>query len=426
MKTVARYHMNKVDDENVCRNCKVQLKRAYLGLKLTPEELDLLDRPKTSHIVSFPVKMDDGNIKIFTGYRVQYNDARGPTKGGIRFHPDLTLEDVTNLAFLMALKCAVVNIPFGGAKGGVVVNPKELSPGELERLTRRYVRAIGGSLGPTKDIPAPDVYTDEKIMAWILDEYERMKGEHTPAVVTGKPVSLGGTAVRSYSTSQGGFYLLEEALAQLGMKKENTTIAIQGFGNAGSNAAKLLSDAGHKVIAVSDSKGGILDEKGLPIDEVLDHKQKKGTVLGFKGSKEITNDALLSVECDVLIPAALSDQIRKDNANDVKAKIVVELANAPITIEADDVLFKNGVIVIPDILANAGGVVVSYLEWVQNLSNDRWTDMKVKKRLRWIMSSAFKEVSKICSSENCSMRHAAHRLAVDRILEAERLRGNLK
>ncbi len=331
-----------------------------------------------------------------------------------------------NLAFLMALKCAVVNIPFGGAKGGVVVNPKELSEDELERLTRSYVRALEGFIGPMKDIPAPDVYTDERIMAWILDEYERMMGGHFPAVVTGKPTTLGGTGVRSYSTSLGGFYLLEEAMAHLGMQKEDITIAIQGFGNAGYNAAKILHDAGYRVIAVSDSKGGIMDEEGLDVGKVLEHKRRTGTVMGFNGSREITNEELLASKCDLLVPAALSDQIRKDNAENIRAKVLLELANAPITINADDILFDKGTVIIPDILANAGGVVVSYLEWVQNLNNDRWTDQKVMKRLRWIMTSAFQEVSKISTSEKCSMRHAAHRLAVDRILEAERLRGNLK
>ncbi len=423
---VARHQLQRVDDENVCRNCMAQLQKTYLGLELTPEEIELLSRPQRAITVSFPVLMDSGEIKTFTGYRVQYNDARGPTKGGIRFHQDLTLEDMKNLAFLMALKCAVVNIPFGGSKGGVVVNPKELSMGELERLTRAYTRSIHMFIGPDVDIPAPDVYTDERIMAWIMDEYERMRGGHFPAVVTGKPTALGGTEVRSYSTSLGGFYLLEEALAHLGMKKEGITIAIQGFGNAGSTAARIFHEAGYKVIAVSDSKGGIMNRKGLPIGEVLKHKQSNGTVMGFRGAEEITNEELLAAECDVLIPAALSDQITMDNVDDVKAKIVLELANAPTTIEADDVLFEKGIVVIPDILANAGGVVVSYLEWVQNLNNDRWTDHKVMKRLRWMMTSAFQEVSRICDAEKCSMRHASHRLAVERILKAERMRGNLK
>lgn len=426
MPVISRYNSTRVDDENVCRNCRVQLQRAYIGLELTPEELELLSRPQRSLTVSFPVRMDSGEIRLFTGYRVQYNDARGPTKGGIRFHPEITLEDVRTLAFLMALKCAVVNIPFGGSKGGVAVNPKELSIDELERLTRAYIRSIHMFIGPNVDIPAPDIYTDEKIMAWIMDEYERIHGGHFPAVVTGKPTVLGGTEVRSYSTSLGGLYLLEEALPQLKMKKEESTVAIQGFGNAGSNAARLLQESGYKVIAVSDSKGGIINKRGLTVSEVLKHKEKTGTVMGFKGADDITNDELLAAECDVLVPAALSDQIRKDNASGVRAKVVLELANAPTTVDADDVLFQRGVFVIPDILANAGGVVVSYLEWVQNLNNDRWTDHKVMKRLRWMMTSAFHEVSRICQTEKCSTRHAAHRLAVERILKAERLRGTLR
>ncbi len=423
---ISRHNATRLDDENVCRNCRVQLQRAYIGMELTPEELELLSRPQRTITVNFPVAMDSGEIRLFSGYRVQYNDARGPTKGGIRFHQETTLEDMKSLAFLMALKCAVVNIPFGGAKGGVVVNSKELSSSELERLTRAYIRAIHMFIGPAVDIPAPDVYTDEKIMAWIMDEYERMHGGHFPAVVTGKPTALGGTEVRSYSTSLGGFYLLEEALPHLGMKKEGITVAIQGFGNAGSNAARILHEAGYRVIVVSDSKGGIMNRRGLPIGEVLKHKEKTGTVVGFGGADDITNDELLAAECDVLVPAALSDQIRGDNAKDVRAKVVLELANAPTTIEADDIFFEKGVTVIPDILANAGGVVVSYLEWVQNLNNDRWTDHKVMKRLRWMMTSAFQEVTKICQAEKCSMRHAAHWLAVERILKAERLRGTLK
>ncbi len=421
-----RYRRVRRDDENVCRHCKVQLKRAYLGLKLTPEELALLDRPKRSLTVSFPVGMDSGEVKIFTGYRVQYNDSRGPTKGGIRFHPELTLDDVKELAFLMAVKCAVVNIPFGGAKGGVVVNPKELSDGELEKLTRGYINAIHRYLGPTRDIPAPDVYTDERVMAWILDEYERVTGEHAPAAVTGKPVELGGTPVRSYSTSLGGVHVLEAALEHMGMEKEGIRVAIQGFGNAGSNIARILSEKGYAVVAVSDSRGAILSEKGLDIRGVLEHKRREGTVGGFKGSRELTNQELLALDCDILVPAALSEQITEENAGDVRAKVLLELANAPTTVEADDILFKKGVIVIPDILANAGGVVASYLEWVQNLSNDRWTDAKVEKRLMWIMTAAFREVYGLCQGEKCSMRHAAHRVAVERILKAERLRGNLK
>jgi glutamate dehydrogenase/glutamate dehydrogenase (NAD(P)+) len=420
-----RYERLHRDDENVCRHCMEQLNRTYMGLKLTHAELDILEHPRKTMVVSFPVRMDDGETHMFTGYRVQYNNARGPTKGGIRFHPDLTMDDVRNLAFLMALKCAVVNIPFGGAKGGVIVNPKELSRGELERVTRGYIRAIHRFLGPRRDIPAPDVYTNAQIMAWILDEYEKTTGESAPGVVTGKPLALGGSKARSYATSLGGSYVLKEALKLLNMDKSQGNVAIQGFGNAGANLARILHEDGYKVIAVSDSKGGILNKKGLPIGEVLKHKKETGSVIGFPGAKDITNEELLALECKVLIPAALSDQITKENADNVKAKVILELANAPITVEADDILFKKGITVIPDILANAGGVAVSYIEWIQNLTNDYWRERRVVGKLRKIMVDAFREVARSCELEKCSMRLAAHYLAVRRILEAERLRGNL-
>ncbi|MDP6612506.1 MAG: Glu/Leu/Phe/Val dehydrogenase [Candidatus Hydrothermarchaeota archaeon] len=403
-----------------------QLSRIYMGLELTHSELDILEHPRKTFMVSFPVRMDNGETHMFTGYRVQYNNARGPTKGGIKFHPDLTLDDVQNLAFLMTLKCAVVDIPFGGAKGGVVVNPKKLSKGELERVTRGYIRAIHRFIGPRRDIPAPDVYTNEQIMAWILDEYEKTTGESAPGVVTGKPMALGGSKARSYATSLGGSYVLMEALKLFNMDKSWGSVAIQGFGNVGANLARILHEDDCKVIAVSDSKGGILNKKGLNIGEVLKHKEERGSVIGFPDAKDITNEELLALECDVLIPAALSNQITKKNANKVKAKILLELANAPITVEADDILFKKGIPVIPDILANAGGVVVSYIEWVQNLTNDYWREKRVVGKLRKIMVSAFHEVARSCEVEKCSMRLGAHYLAVRRILEAERLRGNLR
>lgn len=420
-----RFERQHRDDSNVCRHCREQLSRTYMGLKLTHAELDVLEHPRKTLIVSFLVLMDNGETRMFTGYRVQYNNARGPTKGGIRFHPELTLEDVQNLAFLMALKCAVVNIPFGGAKGGVVVNPKELSNGELERVTRGYIRAIHRFLGPRRDIPAPDVYTDEQIMAWILDEYEKTSGESAPGVVTGKPLALGGSKARSHSTSLGGSYILEEALKLFNWKSP-FSVAVQGFGNVGSNIARILHENGFRVIAVSDSKGGVLSKKGLNVSEVSKHKNETGSVVGFNGAKDITNEELLELGCNVLIPAALSDQITKENAGDVKADLILELANAPITVEADDILFKNNVRVIPDILANAGGVVVSYLEWIQNLTNNYWSEKRVVINLRRIMVSAFHEVARVCELEKCSMRLAAHYLAVRRILEAERLRGNLR
>jgi glutamate dehydrogenase/leucine dehydrogenase len=413
------------DDRNLCKLAISEMGDIYSDLSLSEEELDLLYMPRRSFTAHFPVRMDSGKIKMFVGHRVQYNDARGPAKGGIRFHPELTLDHVKDLSFLMALKCAVVNIPFGGSKGGVVVNPKELSRNELEQVTRGYIRAIASHIGPFKDIPAPDVYTDEKVMVWILDEYERIKGEHIPAVVTGKPIELGGSRARSYSTSLGGIYILEEAMRRMDMDKFEVSIAIQGFGNVGENAARILYERGYKVIAVSDSKGGIINKEGLDIQAVMKHKAETGSVVDFEGSKNITNEELLTCGCDILVPAALSDQLNKSNAHDVKAKVVLELANAPTTKEADDIFFEKNIMLIPDVLANAGGVVVSYFEWSQNLNNDYWEEDKVLERLKKIMITAFNDVYSHCDEKDCRMRRSAYQLAIKRILHAERLRGNL-
>jgi glutamate dehydrogenase/leucine dehydrogenase len=413
------------DDTNLCKLCMSELGNVYTKLEMSAEELDMLDMPRRSFTVHFPVRMDVGNIKMFVGHRVQYNDARGPTKGGIRFHPELTLDHVKDLAFLMTLKCAAVNIPFGGAKGGIVVNPRELSKNELEKLTRGYIRAIADYIGPYKDIPAPDVYTDERIMVWILDEFERIKGEHVPAVVTGKPIELGGSKVRSYSTSLGGVYVLEEAMKIIGMKASDVSIAIQGFGNVGKNAARILHEKGYTITAVSDSKGGILNKAGLDVLALQEHKDTTGSVVEFPGSNNITNAELLTSDCDILIPAALSDQLNRDNAKDVKSKIIVELANAPTTTEADKIFLDRKIMVIPDVLANAGGVVVSYFEWIQNLSNDYWEEDKVLERLRNTMITSFNDIYTMCLETNNGMRRAAYQLAIKRILNAERLRGNL-
>ncbi len=402
-----------------------ELQSIYADLALSREELDLLSVPRRIFTVSFPVKMPSGKTRMFTGHRVQYSDARGPSKGGIRFHPEMTAEHTSELAFLMALKCAVVNIPFGGSKGGVVVDPLKLSQGELELVTRGYIRAIADFIGPFKDIPAPDVYTDEHIMAWILDEYERINREHIPAVVTGKPPELGGIHVRRYSTALGGVHVLEQAMKERGMEAHGTRVAVQGFGNVGENAARILHHWGYTVVAVSDVNGGIMDPAGLDITVLRRHKNRTGTVVGFEGARSITNAELLAAECDILIPAALSNQIDEKNAADVKAKIVLELANAPVTAAADDILFDRNVMVIPDILANAGGVVVSYFEWSQNLSNDYWPENKVLERLKQIMIAAFNDVNGHCREAKCRLRKAAYQLAVKRILSAERLRGNL-
>lgn len=413
-------------DEKYLRSLGMtELQTIYADLGLTRDELDLLSMPRRSFTVSFPVKMTTGKSQLFSGYRVQYNDARGPSKGGIRFHPEIDEEHTRELAFLMALKCAVVNIPFGGAKGGVIVDPLELSSRDLELVTRGYIRAIADYLGPFKDIPAPDVYTDEQIMAWILDEYERIKREHVPAVVTGKPPELGGIAARRYSTALGGIHVLEQALRDRGREPRGLRVAVQGFGNVGENTARLLFERGYTVIAVSDVNGGILNRNGLDIPEVTAHKKKTGTVMKFHGAQEIANAELLTTDCDVLVPAALSNQLDAHNANDVKARIILELANAPTTAAADDILFNRDVFLIPDILANAGGVVVSYFEWSQNLNSDIWPEDQVLERLKQIMITAFNDVQDHCSEKLCRMRKAAYELAVKRILHAEKLRGNL-
>ncbi len=414
-----------IDGKNLCHLCVSELESIYTELQLTDAELEILSLPRHIFTVHFPVKLSDGSTKMFIGHRVQFNDARGPSKGGIRFHPDLKVDHVSDLAFLMSLKCAVVDIPFGGAKGGVVVNPKELSRGELELVTRAYVREIADFIGPFKDIPAPDVYTDEKVMVWILDEYEHLKREHVPAAVTGKPVELGGLKARNYSTSLGGIYVLEETMKKEGMGTSGVTVAVQGFGNVGENAARILHERGYKVVALSDSRGGITNRDGLNIPDVIKHKKSAGRVEGFPGSESISNEDLLVADCDILVPAALSDQIDGNNAGNIKAKIVLELANAPSTTEADNILFDRSVIIIPDVLANAGGVAGSYLEWIQNLNNDYWEHDRVLDKLKRIMISALDDVFSICKEENISMRKAAYKIAIKRILTAERLRGNL-
>jgi len=423
---VERHHEQLHRDENSLRSVSsAELRAIYRDLELSREELELLAVPRRSFTVSFPVRMSSGKTRMFVGHRVQYNDARGPAKGGIRFHPEVTIEDVSELAVLMGLKCAVVNIPFGGAKGGVAVNPQELSPQELELVTRGYIRAIADHLGPFKDIPAPDVYTDERTMAWILDEYERIKREHVPAVVTGKPPELGGIAARRYSTALGGIHVLEQALKKLDREPESTRIAIQGYGNVGDNTAVLLHQRGYRIVAVSDARGGLFDPHGLDIPAVSGHKRSGGSLAGFSGAREITNLELLATDCDVLIPAALANQLDRGNAASIRARIILELANAPTTAEADDLLFARNVMVIPDILANAGGVVVSYFEWSQNLSGDAWPEAKVLDRLRDIMTTAFNDVHDRCRLTNCRMRKSAYELGVRRILDAEHLRGNL-
>jgi glutamate dehydrogenase/leucine dehydrogenase len=413
------------DEKDLRSLARAELQGIYADLGLSREELDLLSAPRRVFTVSFPVKMSSGKTQLFTGHRVQYNDARGPAKGGIRFHPEMTAEHTSDLALLMALKCAVVKIPFGGAKGGVVVDPMQLDQDDLERVTRGYIRAIADFIGPFKDIPAPDVYTDERIMAWVLDEYERIKREHVPAVVTGKPPELGGLPVRRYSTALGGIHVLEEAMKDRAMEARGTRVAIQGFGNVGANAARILHHWGYSIVAVSDVNGAIMNPQGLDISLLRHYKKKTGSLKGFPGAKSITNAELLTSDCDVLVPAALSNQLDETNARAVKAKIVLELANAPTTAGADDILFDRNVTVIPDILANAGGVIASYFEWSRNLSSDIRPETKDLDHLHELMIAAYNDVHSLCKAEQCRLRKAAYQLAVKRILHAERLRGNL-
>ena len=415
-----------MEKDNVCIDCYNQVDKVAKLLKLGQAELDVLTIPKRILTFSFPVKIDSGDIRYFTGYRVQFNDARGPTKGGIRFHPEVKLEEIKTLAFLMTLKCAVVNLPYGGAKGGVMIEPKRFSVEELERISRGYIREINGFIGHDIDIPAPDVNTDAKIMAWMLDEYEKLKGRHVPAAITGKPIALSGSKAREFSTSIGGAYVLQELADEFDMKPKKTTVAVQGFGNVGMNIARILHEWGYKVVAVSDSKSGIFNISGLDIKDVIKHKEKIGKLAKFKGANDISNEELLELKTDVLVPAALEDQITKKNANKIKAKLILEMANRPITLEADEILLDKHIFVMPDILANAGGVVVSYFEWVQNSQNFYWSEQLVLERLKTHMTNAVKELSKVCTDFRCDMRQSLYINAIKKILEAERLRGNLK
>ena len=378
---------------------------------------------KREFTVHFPVKMDDGSIRLFTGYRVQHNDIRGPFKGGIRFHPDVNLDEVRALAAWMTMKAAVVNIPYGGAKGAVVCNPKNLSQDELERMTRRYTSEISVLIGPEKDIPAPDVGTNPKIMAWIMDTYSMNRGNSVLGVVTGKPIEIGGSPGRLEATGRGCVINALLAAKHLGIKVEGGTAVVQGFGNVGGIAARMLVENGVRLIAVSDSQGGVYNQNGLDMNKLRSHKQESGSVAGLRGSESIYQNELLGLKCDILVPAALENTICVDNADIVKASMIVEGANGPTTPEADIILNDNGKFVIPDILANAGGVVVSYFEWVQGLQSFFWSENQVNQQLETVMNNAFHEVLEISLREKISMREAAYMLAVKRIDSAITLRG---
>jgi len=383
----------------------------------------VLREPRREFTVHFPVHMDDGSVQVFTGYRVQHNLGRGPAKGGIRYHQDVSLDEVKALAMWMTWKCAVVGIPYGGGKGGVIVDPKKLSQKELEGLSRRFFTEIEVLIGPEKDIPAPDVNTNAQVMAWFMDTYSMHQGYTVPGVVTGKPISLGGSEGRNEATARGCIYTIVEAARHRGMDLRKARVAVQGFGNAGSIAARLIAEEGSTVVAVSDSTGGIHNPAGLDVAKVIAWKGEHGTVQGFPGASDVTNAEVLEVECDILIPAALENQITDRNAGRVKAKLVAEAANGPTTPDADVILAANGVFMIPDILCNAGGVTVSYFEWVQDLNRDQWTEIEVNEKLRVMMKKAFHETLAIAERESCDMRTAAYLLAVERVANAMTMRG---
>lgn len=391
-----------------------------------PEIIERLRFAQSTLTVSVPLRMDDGSLRVFEGYRVRHSDLRGPAKGGLRYHPKVELDQIKTLAFWMTCKCAVLNLPYGGAKGGIAVDPKSLSPAELERLSRQFIVRIADAIGPDIDIPAPDVYTNSRIMGWMMDEYSHLVRKRTPAVITGKPVSLGGSLGRDTATGRGGFICLQAYMKEKKRKPEDTTVAIHGFGNAGQAIARLLFEEGYKVVAVSDSRGAIFRKEGLDVPSVIDHKNEKselkavycdGSVCESVDAEQLENEELLELDVDVLVPAALSNTIVAENARNVQAEVIVELANGPVSGEADAILEKAGKSVIPDILANAGGVTVSYYEWVQNRTGDYWTEEEVHERLEKRMNKEFKNVYSLAREKQISLRKAAYVLALQRIGE---------
>lgn len=400
-----------------------QFQRAADVMKLDPNVQEILRKPRRILSVNFPVKMDDGRILLYQGFRCQHNNALGPYKGGIRFHPNVTIEEVKALSMWMTWKCAVAGVPFGGAKGGVTVNPKQLSHDELERLSRSFFSMISEIVGPYRDIPAPDVYTDSQIMAWFMDEYSKFEKNNAFAVVTGKPIIIGGSLGRDAATGRGVAVTIEEAARHLKMDLKKSTCAIQGFGNVGSWAHQFLEEAGVKIVAVSDSRGGVYKKTGLWFNDVAAYKKKTGSIINLPETENITNEELLELDVDILVPAALEDVITEKNAHSIKAKLVAEGANGPTTPEADDILFKNDITMIPDILANSGGVSTSYLEWVQNLQHLYWSAEEVDQRLKAIMTKAFAEVWRTTQEHNLDMRTGAYIYAIGKVRDAMKIRG---
>lgn len=399
-----------------------RLDSAAAFASIHPETIAKLKKPKQFLEVSIPVRMDDGSLKVFTGYRCRHDDTRGPGKGGIRFHPGVNAGEVKALAFWMTCKCATVGIPMGGGKGGVIVNPKELSKTELERLSRGYMRAVASVVGPEKDVPAPDVYTNAQIMAWMMDEYSIIVGQRTPAVITGKPIALGGSLGRDDATARGGYYCLKELEAKRGWDPKTKTVAVQGFGNAGSHFANFVSKDGYKVVAISDSRGGVYNADGLDVTAQIEAKQETRRIDTAAG-KVISNEDLLKLGVDILVPAALENVITSANADAIKAKVVLELANGPTTAQADATLHANGSLVIPDILANAGGVTVSYFEWTQNKTGFYWTRDEVNTRLKDIMAREFNGIHDLMEAHGIDMRTACYAHALNRLAQAHEATG---
>lgn len=414
--------MSATENTNVLLSTQTVVEEALTKLGFGEEMVELLKEPLRILTVRIPVRMDNGKVRMFTGFRAQHNDAVGPTKGGVRFHPDVTVDEVKALSIWMSLKCGIVNLPYGGGKGGIICDPREMSFRELEELSRGYVRAISQLVGPTKDIPAPDVMTNSQIMAWMFDEYSRIREFDAPGFITGKPIVLGGSQGRETATAKGVTIMIDQALAKKGIKLNDARVVIQGFGNAGSFLAKFMHESGARVIGISDVYGALYDPAGLDIDDLLDRRDSFGTVTKlFKTT--LSNKELLEQECDILVPAAIENQITKENAERIKAPIVVEAANGPTTLEATKILTDRGILLVPDVLASAGGVVVSYFEWVQNNQGYYWTEDEVHAKLKEVMEKAFENVYNVHQSRKVDMRLAAYMVGVRKMAEASRYRG---
>jgi len=414
--------MSNTENLNLLQSTQAVMKEALSKLGYGPEMYELLKEPLLSLKVRIPVRMDDGKVQLFTGFRIQHNDAVGPTKGGVRFHPDVNEEEIAALSMWMSIKCGIVDLPYGGGKGGIICNPRNMSSGELERLSRGYVRAISQVVGPTKDIPAPDVMTNSQIMAWMMDEYSRIREFESPNFITGKPIVLGGSQGRETATAKGVTIMIEQALQKKGKSMKNAKVVIQGFGNAGSYLAKFMHDSGAKVLGISDVYGALFDPEGLNIDELLERRDSFGSVTN-QFSNTITNKELLEKPCDVLVPAAIENQLTAENADRIQAEIIVEAANGPTTLEATKRLTERGILIVPDVLASAGGVVVSYFEWVQNNQGYYWSKEEVHSKLREVMVKAFENVYNIHMTRNIDMRLAAYMVGVRKMAEASRFRG---